>query len=175
MATNRTYATGITYSQWGGLSREQFGTDIPLYHRQHYTNRGQLFDMRVGTTDDGSWNRGAIINYYSLANFGFGNTGTDTNGNVYLQQHWIFHSDKSAHTVHQQNYAYDSLNRITWVGEYLNGSGLLALQGSQHYLYDRWGNRRIDPITWGTGINKKQFTVNTARIIDWACRVAKAA
>jgi RHS repeat-associated protein len=157
---NRTYATGINYSVWGGLSRELFGTDIPLYHRQHYTNRGQLFDMRVGTTDDGAWNRGAIINYYSLTNWGFGNTGTDTNGNVYGQQHWIFHDDQmSASTVHQQNYAYDSLNRITWVGEYLNGG---THTGAQQYLYDRWGNRKIDPATWGTGINNKQFDVNTA-------------
>ena len=162
--TNRTYAAGITYSPWGGLSREQFGTDIPLYHRQHYTNRGQLFDTRVATTDDGSWNRGAIINYYSLTNYGFGNTGADTNGNVYVQQHWIFSDDQmSAHTVHQQNYAYDSLNRITWVGEYLYGSGITGSQTSaQHFTYDRWGNRKIDPITWGTGINNKQFDVNTS-------------
>ena len=159
-SVSRTYATGITYSVWGGLSREQFGTDLFLYHRQHYTNRGQLFDMRVGTTDDGSWNRGAIINYYSWVNLGFGNTGTDTNGNVYVQQHWIFHDDQmSAWTVHQQNYAYDSLNRISWAGEYLNG---VTNTGSQHYLYDRWGNRRIDPATWGTGINNKQFDVTTS-------------
>ena len=48
----------------------------------------------------------------------------------------------SAHTVHQQNYAYDSLNRITWVGEYLYASGITGSQtGAQHFTYDRWGNR----------------------------------
>jgi RHS repeat-associated protein len=163
-SVNRTYATGINYSVWGGLSREQFGTDISLYHRQHYTNRGQQFDTRVSTVDDGSWNRGAIVNYYSLANFGFGNTGTDTNGNVYIQQHYIPHDDQMiAWTMQQQNYDYDSLNRITWVGEYLFGSAITGSQtGAQHFLYDRWGNRRINPITWGTGINNKQFEVNTA-------------
>ena len=61
--------------------------------------------------------------------------------------------------MHQQNYAYDSLNRISWVGEYLNGG---THTGAQQYSYDRWGNRRIDPATWGTGINNKQFDVNTA-------------
>jgi RHS repeat-associated protein len=153
----RNYATGIQYSPWGGLSREKFGTDIALYHRQHYTNRGQLFDMRVSTLDDGSWNRGAIINYYSLTNYGFGNTGTDTNGNVYVQQHWVPHNDQmSPYTVHQQNYAYDSLNRIAWVGEYLNAA---THTGAQFFTYDRWGNRRIDPASWGTGINIKQFDV----------------
>ena len=46
---NRTYATVATvthYSPWGGLEREQFWTDLPLYHKQHYNNRGQLWDMR---------------------------------------------------------------------------------------------------------------------------------
>ena len=155
---NRTYATGIKYSDWGGLSHEEFGTDIALYHKQNYTNRGQLFDMRVSTLNDGSWNRGAIVNYYSLSNWGFGNTGTDTNGNLYGQQHWVPHNDQT-YTVHQQNYSYDSLNRISWVGEYLNGG---TPTGAQQYSYDRWGNRKIDPATWGTGINNKQFDVNTA-------------
>ena len=45
------------------------------------------------------------------------------------------------------------------MGEYLNG---VTNTGSQHYLYDRWGNRRIDPATWGTGINNKQFDVDPA-------------
>ena len=45
--------------------------------------------MRVLRLTMDNWNRGAIINYYSLTNYGFGNTGTDTNGNVYVQQHWF--------------------------------------------------------------------------------------
>lgn len=159
--TNRTYSNITLYSPWGGLSREQFGTNIPLYHKQRYTNRGQLWDMRLSTVDDETnWNRGVIINYYSLANLVEGGTGTDTNGNLYLQQHWVPHNDQiSAYTVHQQAYAYDTLNRLTWAGEYLNG---VTNTGSQHYQYDRWGNRKIDPITWGTGINNKQFDVNPA-------------
>ena len=157
----RTYATGITYSPWGGLSREQFGTDIPLYHKQRYTNRGQLWNMAMSTvTDEENWNRGAIVNYYSLTNYVGGGTGTDTNGNVYVQQHWIPHNDQmSPSTMHQQNYAYDSLNRLFWVGEYLNGG---THTGGQAFLYDRWGNRRIDPVSWGTGINEKQFDVDPA-------------
>ena len=50
----RTYATVNLYSPWGGLEREQFGTDTPLYHKQHYTNRGQLYDMRLSTVNDGA-------------------------------------------------------------------------------------------------------------------------
>ena len=157
--TSRTYATITLYSPWGGLRYEQFGTDIPLYHKQAYNNRGMLYDMRASTVnDEWNWNRGAIVNYYSTVNPG--GTGTDTNGNLYGQQHWVPHNDQiSAYTVHQQNYAYDELNRITWAGEYLNA---VTNTGSQHYQYDRWGNRKIDPITWGTGINNKQFDVTTA-------------
>ena len=160
-SVNRNYATGILYSIWGGIEREQFGTDTSLYHKQRYTNRGHLFDMRVSTVNDAdNWNRGAIINYYSLSNYGFGNTGADTNGNLYVQQHWVPHNDQmSVYTLHQQNYDYDSLNRMTWVGEYLNAA---TNTGSQHSSYDRWGNRTIHPVTWGTGINNKQFAVNTA-------------
>ena len=158
-SVNRTYATGILYSKWGGIEREQFGTDIPLYHKQHYTNRGQLWDMRMSTVnDDTNWNRGAIVNYYSLSNFVGGGTGTDTNGNLYIQQHWISHDDQmNGWTLHQQNYDYDPLNRIIWVGEYLNAA---THTGAQHFSYDRWGNRLIHPVSWGTGINNKQFTVS---------------
>src|ERR1051325_2694966 len=48
-ATTRTYATGITYDPSGGVRQEQFGTQIPLYHKKHYNRRGQLFDIRVST------------------------------------------------------------------------------------------------------------------------------
>ena len=69
---NRTYAT-ITKNPTArgeGWNREEFGTDLPLYHKQRYTNRGQLWDMRLSTVNDvENWNRGAIVNYYSLSNF----------------------------------------------------------------------------------------------------------
>ncbi len=38
----------------------------------------------------------------------------------------------------------------------------MKLQYVQTYDYDRWGNRTINPSSWRTGINTKQFTVNTA-------------
>jgi RHS repeat-associated protein len=158
---SRTYTTVTLYSPWGGLSREHFGTDTILYHKQYYTNRGQFCDTRVSTVnDDWNWNRGAIVNYYSLTNFSQCGTGSDTNGNLYVQQHFVPHDNSiSAYTVHQQNYAYDELNRLSWVGEYLNGA---TNTGAQSYLYDRFGNRRIDPASWGTGINNKQFDVTSS-------------
>jgi RHS repeat-associated protein len=162
-SVSRTYMTALAFDDSGRMTREQFGTDTPLYHKQHWNRRGQLYDMRLSSVnDDSNWNRGAIVNYYSLTNWCFGDTctGTDTNGNLQIQQHFIPTDDAiNGYSLMQQNYAYDTLNRITWVGEYINGSGATP-SGSQNYDYDRWGNRTINTSTWGTGINNKQFTVD---------------
>jgi RHS repeat-associated protein len=157
--TQRNYATAISYDSASHWTREQFGTATPLYNKRHYNNREQLYDMRLSTVnDDSNWNRGAIINYYSLANYGFGTTGSDTNGNLYVQQHWIPTDDQmSSYTMHQQNYSYDSLNRIGWMAEYLNGA---TGTGSQTYSYDRYGNRTISS-GWGTRTSNQQFSVDT--------------
>jgi len=47
--TSRTYANGINYSVFGGISREQYGTDTPLYYKTFYNIRGQMFDTRVSS------------------------------------------------------------------------------------------------------------------------------
>jgi RHS repeat-associated protein len=156
--TVRNYAIGITYGSSGSWTREQFGTTTALYNKRQYNNRQQLFDMRVSTVnDDMNWNRGAIVNYYSLISYYGGGTAADTNGNLYVQQHWIPNDDAiSGYSMMQQNYGYDALNRINWMGEYQNGQ---TLTGSQTFGYDRWGNRTVSGS--GTGINNKQFTVDT--------------
>jgi RHS repeat-associated protein len=162
-SVSRTYMTAIAFDDSGRMTREQFGTDTALYHKQHWNNRGQLYDMRLSTVnDEDNWNRGAIVNYYSLSNMCFGPTctGTDTNGNLQIQQHFIPTDDAiNGYSLMQENYAYDGLNRMTWVGEYMNGSGATP-SGAQNYSHDRWGNHTINATTWGTGINNKQFTVD---------------
>ena len=117
-----TQPASLTTTPAGG--REKFGTDIPIYNKRHYNIRGQLYDMRASTVnDDSSWNRGAIVNYYNWQNFGFGTSGTDNNGNLLIQQHWVPTDNQiSSYSIHQQNYDYDKLNRLTWVGEYLNAA-----------------------------------------------------
>ena len=167
--TTRTYSTGIVYDPLGSLREEQFGTQIPLYHKQHYNRRGQLFDIRLSTvpwaTNQWNWNRGAIVNYYS-ANYAWeGDTpaGPDNNGNVLLQQHWVPTDDSiSSYNYTQDLYTYDSLNRIQSAAEV---HGTPSSQSSQDFVqvftYDRWGNRTINPASWGLGVNTKQFTVDT--------------
>ncbi len=161
---SRNYATSITYDVWGGLSRERFGTTTLLYHKERRNVRGQLYDMRLSTVNDAdNWNRGAVINFYSLSNYGFGLSGTDNNGNLYVQQHWVPNDDAiTTSSFMQQNYDYDQLNRLKWMAEYPDGNAA-GSTGSQAFNYDQFGNRTIDPASWGAGINEQQFTVVTAK------------
>jgi RHS repeat-associated protein len=83
---------------------------------------------------------------------------------VLLQQHWVPGDDEiSSYNYTQDTYTYDALNRIQSAIEV---HGTPASQSAQDYSqvfsYDRWGNRTINPSSWGVGINTKQFTVNTA-------------
>jgi RHS repeat-associated protein len=168
--TSRTYASNLTYAPSGALSREQFGTTTPLYHKLFYNSRGQLFDTRLSSVNDTwDWNRGRLILYYS-SNHAWGQSGTDNNGNVRFAENWIPPANATldqADTLFEDAYAYDSLNRLTSVaGQRMSvatGWGAWQQQFRQQYSYDRYGNRSIDAAqTWGTGINNKQFTVDTA-------------
>jgi RHS repeat-associated protein len=158
--TLRTYASDFKYDPASRLQQEKYGTGTtPLYHKQHFNSRGQLYDMRLSTQ---SWtqnefdgDRGALINYYSYQNFTPGFMGTDNNGNLTRSETYIPGSG-----YFQERYGnYDALNRVTSVSEFQNGSTATFTQG---YLYDRYGNRRIDiAATSGSGINSKDFTVST--------------
>jgi RHS repeat-associated protein len=168
--TNRTYSTNINYSPFGGLTREQFGTNTTLYHKRFYNMRGQLFDTRLSSVNDlWDWNRGRLILYYS-SNHLWGQSGTDNNGNVHFAETWIPPENATldqADTLIEDKYNYDSLNRITSVAEQrmsvATGWGVWQQQSRQQYSYDRYGNRKIDVAqTWGTGINNKAFDVDTA-------------
>jgi RHS repeat-associated protein len=178
-ATTRTYSTGIEYDAPGNVRQEQFGTQTPLYLKKHYNKRGQLFDIRLSTmswaTDQWNWNRGALVNYYS-SNYAWEGdpatpAGPDNNGNVLRQQHWVpADDDISSYNYTQDTYAYDSLNRIQSATE---AHGTAAGQSGQDYaqlfIYDRWGNRTINPTSWGTGINSKQFTIAPCNSVSDPC------
>ena len=110
------------------------------HYKQRYNARGQLWDMRLSTvpfaTDPADGNRGALVNYYS-SNFVPGGTSADNNGNLRRQEIYVPGSG-----YFQQTYDYDSLNRLKYVVEKLNGTGGEIFR--QGYTYDRWGNRTID-------------------------------
>jgi len=167
--TGRNYATSLSYSPFGHLTREQFGTNIPLYHKLFYNIRGQLFDTRLSSVNDTwDWNRGRLINYYS-SNHLWGQSGTDNNGNVLSSENWIPPENATldqADTLTEDIHSYDALNRLSSVNEQrtsvAGGWGVWTQQFRQQYTYDRYGNRTIDGAqTWGTGVNNKQFSVDT--------------
>ncbi|MGI8835346.1 MAG: PA14 domain-containing protein [Pyrinomonadaceae bacterium] len=166
----QTYASEIAYSQFGSMTNEKFGTDTPLYNKLFYNSRAQLAEIRVGTynpADGWWWNRGAIINHYSegcWGSCGGSNSSTamtDNNGNLRKQAVYLPNDDQiSGYTMWWQQYNYDSLNRLDWVREISEGS---AEVWKQTFDYDRYGNRTINQAsTYGTGVNNKNFTVNTA-------------
>ena len=121
----RTYSTGIVYSSLGGMAKEQFGTDTPVYNKLFYNVRGQLAEIRASTSyvnpGDTSWNRGAIINHYSNNCWGMcsGYSMTDNNGNMKAQDVYIPNNDQvSSYTTWRDAFSYDNLNRLTQVGHW---------------------------------------------------------
>ncbi len=169
----RTYASSIAYSALGGMTNEQFGTDTAIHHQLNYNTRGQLWDVRVGTGFDGNtnWNRGALQSFYDQAG-SVGGSNPDNNGNVTAAKHYRpLDEQSSTWTITTDSYGYDSLNRVTSVTEKyvekLTPGGPASTEAQQFvqgYDYDRYGNRTIleAPPNTNDGINRKQFTVNTA-------------
>jgi RHS repeat-associated protein len=170
------YSTEILYSPFGAMTKEKFGTDTAIYNKLFYNSRGQLAEIRESTswTDtpnnpDTTWNRGAIINHYSNNCWGMcgGSTSTtamtDNNGNLKKQDVYVPTTDalqNAPSVMWTQAYDYDSLNRLQRVHE---NTGNTQTDWQQEYVYDRYGNRTIHQTnTYGTGVNKKDFTVNTA-------------
>lgn len=171
--TSRTYSSAINYSAMGGMTVEKFGTDTALYNKLFYNSRGQLSEIRESTTytsaADTTWNRGAIVNYYSNNCWGMcgGSTSTtsmtDNNGNLKKQETYVPNNEENTSaTSWSQQYDYDTLNRLQRVHE---STGTTALDWQQEYAYDRYGNRTINGATdktFGNGVNSAQMAVSTA-------------
>ena len=159
----RSYASSFVYNARNQVTQELFGTQTPLYHKLQYNMRGQLWDVRVSTNSDvnGSMNRGGFQYFYD-SSYGYGTSGADNNGNVLRANFYSPEDEADVHwAVHRQWYDYDSLNRLKSVTEYFVSYAQAESQQSfQSYDYDCWGNRTINPGSWGVGINTKQFTVD---------------
>jgi hypothetical protein len=106
----------MSYNSLGSLSREQFGTDAFVYHKLKYNVRGQLCDVRASAVnDDSSGELGALVNYYGTPFVQCG-SGANNNGNLLMSQTVI----NSYYA--EDRYDYDSLNRLTSVSEFQNGT-----------------------------------------------------
>ena len=146
--TQRTYASEVRYHELGGMEQERFGTATPVYNKSLFNSRGQLAEIRVSTYSllspgqETNWNRGAIINHYSVSGWGATGGDADNNGNLQRQEVYIPNDDQISGYVNVvQYYGYDALNRLTSVEDKpFNGSPDFY----QTYTYDRWGNRTIN-------------------------------
>jgi hypothetical protein len=81
----------------------------------------------------GGWGGEAIVNFYSTPFVQCGN-GSDNNGNL-LRSQTIINSS----VYLEDRYSYDSLNRLTAVDEYVNGT---TYSGTQQYDYEGRGGKR---------------------------------
>lgn len=169
--TDRDYATGIIYDAASRMTKEQFGTTTAIYNKLFYNVRGQLAEIRESTSytgpTDTSFNRGAIINFYSSCWGMCGGSGsttpmTENNGNLLRQEVYIPDNDDIPTTsFHQlsEDFEYDSLNRLHLVHD--------GTAWKQQYDYDRYGNRSINSSgTSGTGINSMQMAVVPSTITN---------
>ncbi|MBC8030040.1 MAG: DUF4214 domain-containing protein [Pyrinomonadaceae bacterium] len=168
---SRTYSTGISYSEFGGLQQEQFGTQTPLYQKLHYNVRGQLYDTRLSTLsiqqNEFDWNRGCLASYFG--GYAWGQSGPLNNGNVTMQQHWAPANDSYTDYAYTQDaYSYDTLNRLASTNEVHGGPwGVSGQDYIQTYDYDRFGNRTINQGQTSTNVPRPNYTVdqNTNRLI----------
>jgi RHS repeat-associated protein len=159
----RTYSRDINYASAGQMTQEKFGTTTSVYNKLFYNSRLQLAEILVSSTIGNTYDRGRIINGYSLQCSGAGCDATDNNGNLRKQQIDIPTTEQATNFVSwYQQYEYDSLNRLQSVREVADSNQLWR----QWFSYDRWGNRTIDttqdqgdpnPRTYGTGINNTAF------------------
>jgi RHS repeat-associated protein len=173
---SRTYSTNLSFSEFGGVQQEQFGTQTPVYDKRHYNSRGQMYDQRLSSYSWGAsewdWNRGATINYFS-SNYSWGGnssgSGPDNNGNIWAQVNYAPANEwYGIYSVEADYYGYDSLNRLTYDygNSYSTNSGTWTGDYCQYYSYDQWGNRTVNPASYGS-VPKPVYTTdsNTNRLI----------
>lgn len=162
--TTRNYSTGISYAAHGPMIQELFGTTAGVYNKRFYNSRNQLAEILASTSgNDSTWNRGKILNQFSMqcATAGAACNATDNNGNVRKQEVFIpTNEDASTSISWHQQYDYDALNRLVRVHEFTDN---LTRDWQQEYNYDRWSNRTIHQTnTWGPNIPKPNFGVNAS-------------
>ena len=154
----RTYSRGILYAAGGQLSQEQFGTTAAIYNKLNYNSRQQLAEILASTTVGDTWDRGKILNQYSLQCSGATCNATDNNGNIRKQEVYIPAIDPlSSPTSWYQQYDYDELNRLKLVHEYTGNS---SFDWHQEYVYDRWGNRKIHQTNTSPNIPKPNYGID---------------
>lgn len=125
---NKTYVSQLSYAASGAVKDLQLGNG--LWEQTILNSRLQPTEIRLGTLKGG-------IDRLKLT-YAYGTT--TNNGNVQSQSMAVPTVGSAPGFTLAQSYAYDALNRLQWAEE-KNGATQVW---KQSYLYDRFGNRRID-------------------------------
>jgi RHS repeat-associated protein len=167
----RNYAVYLNYNAAGQLLKEGFGTNTATYHYIDYNSRFQMVESRLSTSfnNPGTWNRGKLVFSYHTGD------ATKNNGNVMRQEHYVplaVNDSTGAVTSFavpmRDDYEYDAVNRLLWVKgkqQDANGNETPDPIYQQTFIYDQFGNRRIDAApnqTFGNAINNAVYDVNKA-------------
>ncbi len=134
------YVSSLSYYPHGGVKDLKLGNN--LWEHTVFNERIQPTQIRLGTTQSASDKLNLTYNY-----------GT-TNNNGDVLSHTI--TIPSGPTL-TQNYTYDGLNRLEVAQE--NGGA----SWKQKFLYDRYGNRTIDPANTSPGMVGPNPTIDSAR------------
>ncbi len=119
----------------------------------------------TSSTDEWSWNRGAIRMYFNSDNSDYNATPTyaNNNGNLYRQDHFVPDNDAiSSWSMSVDYYDYDAVNRVKLIAEHTyrsNGANNFSTF-NQYFSYDRFGNRLISSMAGVTGVPNPGFKIN---------------
>lgn len=128
----------IRYAVHGGVSALRLGNR--LWEHTLYNKRLQPYEIGLGTSRTDS----SVLKL----EYGYGLTGATTpdsaknNGNVRGQRISVPAGDGAPAQTFTQVYTYDALNRLVAAEE----TAEAAINWRQVYSYDRFGNRRLDPM-----------------------------
>ena len=120
---NKTYVGNFSYTSAGGISAMQLGNG--RWETAQFNSRFQVTQIGLGTAS----NNQDILKL----NYDYGTT--DNNGAIKAQQITV-----TGQFVANQNYTYDSLNRLQSSQEVINSQQIWK----QTFQYDRYGNRKFD-------------------------------
>jgi RHS repeat-associated protein len=128
------YASEFRYAPHGALASVKLGNG--LWEHTNYNSRLQPVEIGLGTTrNEPSTNSSVLRLVYNYESFDqTGKSLRDNNGNVHSQKISMPGLELT------QSYDYDPLNRLKIAQELKGG----AEQWKQNYVYDRFGNRRLD-------------------------------
>jgi RHS repeat-associated protein len=181
-STDTIYSDSVLYDVWGGITRERLGYNQSIGNNGVWVNerrniRGQAYDKRAGKEhQEFGWNRGCWQNYFSGQNETWGGSGTDNTGQVmktqsHIPEEYIGGNSNdwaSRARMFRMAMEYDSLGRLKRASEIAASYNTDASWGeswtthwAQGNLYDRYGNRTIDPNATQTfnAVNTKKYTV----------------